>query len=153
MPRCYDMNTAYLTAFSALAGSVVGGVTTAVTTWIGLRSTARAGRLGAQYIRRQDLFRDFIVAASNAYSHALVSGEPQLQEIIALYAMVSRMRILCSNEMVSCADKIMRLTIDTYFEPNRTLAELRELIKNEADIDPLKEFSEVARAELEAFTS
>ena len=53
--------------------------------------------------------------------------------------------------MVSCADKILRLTIDTYFEPNKTLGELRELIKKEADIDPLKEFSERARAELEAF--
>jgi len=147
------MDTAYLTAFSALAGSVVGGVTTGVTTWASLRSSARAGRLAAELVRRQDLFRDFIVAASNAYSHALVSGEPQIQEIIALYAMVSRMRILCSAEMVSCADKIMRLTIDTYFEPNRTLSELRDLIKSEADIDPLKEFSELARAELEAFIS
>ena len=104
------MDTAYLSAFSALAGSVVGGVTTGVTTWVSLRSSARAGRLAAELVRRQDLFRDFIIAASNAYSHALVSEEPQIQEIIALYAMVSRMRILCSAEMVSCADKIMRLT-------------------------------------------
>ena len=55
--------------------------------------------------------------------------------------------------MVSCADKIMRLTIDTYFEPNRTIGKLRDLIKSETNIDPLKEFSELARAELEAFIS
>ena len=46
--------------------------------------------------------------------------------------------------MVSCADKIMRLTIDTYFEPNRTIGKLRDLIKSETNIDPLKEFSELA---------
>ena len=145
------MNTAYLTALSALAGSIVGGLTAGITTWLSLRSTERASRLAAQLARRQDLFRDFIVAASNAYSHALVSGKPQIEEIVALYAMISRMRILCSTEIVSCADKIMRLTIDTYFEPNRTIRELREMIKSEAVIDPLKEFSELARRDLDSF--
>ena len=45
--------------------------------------------------------------------------------------------------MVSCADKIMRLTIDTYFEPNRTIGKLRDLIKSETNIDPLKEFQRI----------
>jgi len=147
------MNPAYLTALSALAGSVVGGLTAGITTWLSLRSAARAGHLSAQLVRRQELFRDFIVAASNAYGHALVSGKPQIEEIVALYAMISRMRILCSAEIVACAEKIMRLTIDTYFEPNKTIGELREMIKTEAIIDPLKEFSELARVELEATAS
>ena len=147
------MNTAYLSALSALAGSVVGGLTAGITTWLSLRSAARAGHLSAQLVRRQELFRDFIVAASNAYGHALVSGKPQIEEIVALYAMISRMRILCSAEIVACAEKIMRLTIDTYFEPNKTIGELREMIKTEAIIDPLKEFSELARVELEATAS
>ena len=145
------MNTAYLTALSALGGSLVGGPTTGITTWMSLRSVARTGHLAAELARRQDLFRDFIVAASNAYSHALVSNEPQIQEIVAVYAMLSRMRVLCSPEIVACAEKIMRLTVDTYFEPNRTIGELREMIKNEAVIDPLKEFSELARGKLQAF--
>ena len=147
------MNPAYLTALSALAGSVVGGLTAGITTWLSLRSAARAGHLSAQLVRRQELFRDFIVAASNAYGHALVSGKPQIEEIVALYAMISRMRILCSAEIVACAEKIMRVTIDTYFEPNKTIGELREMIKTEAIIDPLKEFSELARVELEATAS
>jgi len=147
------MNPAYLTALSALAGSVVGGLTAGITTWLSLRSAARAGHLSAQLVRRQELFRDFIVAASNAYGHALVSGKPQIEEIVALYAMISRMRILCSAEIVACAEKIMRLTIDTYFEPNKTIGELREMIKTEAIIDPLKELAELARVELEATAS
>ena len=147
------MNPGYLTALSALAGSVVGGLTAGITTWLSLRSAARAGHRSAQLVRRQDLFRDFIVAASNAYGHALVSGKPQIEEIVSLYAMISRMRILCSAEIVACAEKIMRLTIDTYFEPNKTIGELREMIKTEAIIDPLKELAELARVELEATAS
>jgi hypothetical protein len=116
-----------------------------------LRSAARAGHRAAELARRQDLFRDFIVAASKAYGNALVNKEPQVQEFIALYAMISRMRVLCSPEIVACAEKIMRLTIDTNLAPNVTFQELREMLKNETLIDPLKEFSELARDALEAF--
>jgi hypothetical protein len=150
-PETCRMNPAYMTALSALGGSLVGGITTGITTWMSLRSAARAGRLGLEFSRRQDLFRDFIVAASSAYGHALISSEPQIQELVNLYAMISRMRILCSPELVACADKIMRLTIETNFAPNKTVAELRDMVQSETGLDPLKEFSERARRELAAF--
>jgi len=38
--------------------------------------------------------------------------------------------------------------MDTYFAPNKTIRELHELMKSEAAIDPLKDFSEAAREEL-----
>jgi hypothetical protein len=44
-------------------------------------------------------------------------------------------------------------TVDTYFAPNKTIRELRELIKSGAGTDPLKDFSEAAREELQAFPS
>ena len=47
----------------------------------------------------------------------------------------------------------MRLTVDTNLAPPKSLSELRDMLKNETVIDPLKEFSELARAELEAFAS
>jgi hypothetical protein len=144
------MNIAYLTALSALAGSIVGGLTSGITTWLSLRSAERAGRRAAHLARRQELFRDFIVAASNAYSHALLSDKPQIQEIVALYAMIGQMRISSSLKIVACADKIMRQTLDTYSQPNKTILQLHDLMKDEAIVDPLKEFSELAREELEA---
>ncbi len=145
------MNIEYITALSALAGSAVGGLTTGITTWLSLRSQARAGRLAGDLVRRQDLFRDFILAASKAYGEALFSSEPKIQDLLALYGMVSRMRVLCSPETVACADTVMRTTIETYFMPNKTVRELNDLIKSGTAIDPLKEFSEAARAELDGF--
>ena len=146
------MDVAYITALSALAGSVVGGLTTGITTWLSSRTQARAGLLTAELQYRQDLFRDFIVAASKSYGDALVNSEPQIHELVGLYAMVSRMRVLCAPETVASADQVMRVTIDTYFAPNRTVRELRDLIQTGAAIDPLKDFSEAARQELRAFT-
>ena len=82
----------------------------------------------------------------------VMSNEPQIQELVALYAMISRMRVMSLPRTVACADEIMRATIDTYFAPNKTIRELNELMKSGAGIDPLKSFSEAARDELRAFT-
>ena len=148
---CYSMHTASLTALSALAGSVIGGLTTGITTWLSLRSQARVGHRSGQLVRRQDLFSEFITAASKAYAEALFSTEPKIQDLIALYALVSQMRVLCSAEIVACAQRIIVATIDTYYTPNRTVREVNDMTKTGTLIDPLREFSESARGELRAF--
>jgi hypothetical protein len=146
-------DAAYLPALSALAGSMVGGLTSGFTTWLSLRNQARAGQLAHDLSRRDDLYKDFIVAASKAYGDAMLSNEPQMQDLVALYAMISRMRVLSSARTVACAQKVVEATVDTYFAPNKTVRELRELIRSGGGIDPLKDFSEAAREELQAFTS
>ncbi len=147
------MDVAYISALSALAGSVVGGFTSTVTTWLTQRAQARAGQLAQEMTRRQDLYRDFIMAASKTYGDALVSSEPQLPELVALYALISRMRILSAPRIVTCADTIMLTIIDTYYAPNHSVRELRDLIKAGAGIDPLKDFSEAAREEVSVFSA
>ena len=88
------MDVAYVFALSALAGSVVGGLTAGITSWLGLRAQARAGQLAREMSRRDDLYKDFIVAASKVWGEAILSNEPQMQELVALYAMISRMRVV-----------------------------------------------------------
>jgi hypothetical protein len=100
--------------------------------------------------RRDDLYKGFIVAASKAYGDAILSNEPLVQELVALYAMISRMRVLSSPRTVACAVTTMDATIATYFAPNKTLREVHEMIKSGVGIDP--DFSEAAREELRAFT-
>jgi hypothetical protein len=143
------MDVAYISGLSARAGSAVGLFSSTVTTWLTQRSQARAGQLAHEITRREDLYRDFITAASEAYGDALVNSEPQLPELIGLYSMISRMRVLSAPRVIACADKIMLTIIDTYFSPNRSVRELRDLIKaGAAGIDPLREFSEAAREEV-----
>jgi hypothetical protein len=43
--------------------------------------------------------------------------------------MISRMRIRSLPHTIGCVDKIMRTIIDTYFSPNRSVRELRDLIR------------------------
>jgi len=93
------MDVAYISALAALSGSVVGGLTSCFTTWLSQRAQARAGQLAREMSRRDDLYEDFIVAASKAYGDAILSNEPQIQELLALYAMISRMRLMSCQEL------------------------------------------------------
>jgi hypothetical protein len=142
------MNIAYISALSALGGSVIGGFTSGLTNWLNQHSQARAERLAHDFEWRGELYKDFIIAASRAYGGALISSEPQIQELIALYAMISRMRILSSPQTIACALNVMVTTIATYSSPNKSVQELNELIKSRREIDPLREFAEATREEL-----
>src|SRR5579863_2018128 len=145
------MDVAYVSAMAALVGSVVGGLSFINTNWLSQRAQARAGQMAHEMELREDLYRDFIIAASKACGDALLNSEPQIAELVSLHAMISRMRIVSLPGTIACADKIMLTIIDTYFSPNQSVRELRELIKVGAGIDPLRDFSEVAREELRLF--
>lgn len=43
--------------------------------------------------RREDLVRDFIIAASKTYGDAVGNNEPKMPEIVDLYARVNRMHV------------------------------------------------------------
>ena len=82
------------------------------------------------------------------YIHALQNDEPDVSGLMALYAEVSRMRVLSSTRVVDSADQIVKTIIDSYLEPNKTFPELRQMAKSGL-IDPLRNFSEACRSEAE----
>jgi hypothetical protein len=107
--------------------------------WLNQHYQARAGERTREISQREDLFRDFIVAASKAYGEALISEEPRIEELVALYGLVSRMRVSCSPRTVARAEEVMHVTMGTYFASNKTIQELHELVKSGAGMDPLKD--------------
>ncbi len=78
----------------------------------------------------------------------MVNSEPQIHEVVVLYGMISRMRILSNPCVVECAEQTVNSIIDAYFAPKKSLLDMRELMLTGRAIDPLKNFSETSRAEL-----
>ena len=147
------MDAATISAISALAGTAIGGLTSSLTTLLNQSAQARADQISHDLGRREDLVRDFIVAASKTYGEAFATNEPQVPELVNLYSMVSRMRVLAMPRSVASAEKLMLVIIDTYFQPNKTIHDLHEMMKTRGAVDPLREFSEAARDELRAVKS
>jgi hypothetical protein len=143
------MNPAYLPALAALAGSATGGLTSFASTWLTLRRQGHATRLSRDRARREKLYKQFIDEASKLYVDALVHDQPEVSELVRVYALISRMRVVSSPAVVEKAEAVVRMIVDTYFAPNKTFPELRKLIDSDA-IDPLRTFSEECRAELQA---
>ena len=63
------------------------------------------------------------------------------------------MRVLSSPRVIEAADNILRKIADTYAAPKKTFPDLREMLHQDALVDPLREFSEACRAEFEALGS
>ena len=77
------MNTVYLPAIAALAGSAIGGLTSFASAWLTHYRQDRANRLSGEKARRQKLYKQFIAAMhvtlsrserSNALSYTLVEA-------------------------------------------------------------------------------
>lgn len=142
------MDGTVITSLAGLLGATIGGLASAVASWLTNRRHARAQWLSHDIVRRQDLYKEFIEATSRCYVHALQHGEPDIPAMVELYAKVGRMRVLSSPEALKSAETIQRMIVDTYLAPDKTLVEVRDMI-NRGAVDPLREFSMLCRAELE----
>jgi hypothetical protein len=143
------MDTAYVPALAALAGSAIGGLTSLASAWLTQLHQDRAKRLSQDKTGRQKLYKQFIHDASNLYADALVHDEAEVSALVSVYALTNRMRVLSSSAVVEKAEAVVRMIVDTYFAPNKTFPELRTLM-NSHTIDPLRAFSEECRSELKA---
>jgi hypothetical protein len=142
------MDAAYLSAAAALTGSAIGGFTSLSTTWLTQHGQVKFQRLTQQRAERETLFAEFIDEASLLYADAFTHDGTDLAKLSKLYAMIGRMRLVSSKGVVDHAERVTQMIIETYLAPNRTFRDIKELRKNGA-MDPLKEFGEACRQELE----
>jgi hypothetical protein len=142
------MNVGYVTAIAALAGALLGGLTSFASSWTTLHAQMKAQRLASSKSTRQELYKQFIEEASRTYVDALVHDKLEVSGLVGIYALISRMRVLSSQKVIESAASIARLITDTYFQPNKTPTELQAMI-HDGVVDPLRDFSDVCRNELE----
>src|SRR5215472_6051518 len=141
------MNAAYLSAFAALAGSVIGGLTSFAVAWVTQRHQANVQWLLQEKTRRQELYQQFIEEASKLYVDALIHDQTAIPPLVSLYASINKMRVISDPGIAERADKVVRIIVDTYVLPNKTFQELRALLDSGA-LDPLRDFSEACHEEL-----
>jgi hypothetical protein len=145
------MDASSISALAALSGATIVGLTSGIANWLNHRSQVRAQWLLHEKSRRQILYRDFIEEASRCHidtlqHHEVSDGAPGL---VALYAKLSRMRVLSSRPVVQSAEHIVKTIMDTYLEPDKSFGELHDMAKR-GFVDMLRQFSEACREEFDA---
>jgi hypothetical protein len=144
------MDPAILSAVSALAGSLIGGVSTLTASWLTHRGQFRAQTLIHEAVKRETLYAEFIIEASKRLTDAW-SHQAESPEVLAgLYSAMERMRLMSSTEVSRVAEQVVRQVIEAYADPNKTFDEVRERLRSDDWGDPLSDFAEACRSELRA---
>jgi hypothetical protein len=140
------MNMMYIPALAGFGGSAFGAVSTIMTNWAAQRRKDRARHHSRSVAKREELYKSFIEETSRLYADAIVSDKSEISKLVDMYALIGRMKILSSDEVIDAAEKAALLIIETYVAPTRTFVDIPQFIK---EMDPLREFSEACRRELQ----
>jgi hypothetical protein len=105
------MDTAILSAGSALVGSLVGGVSTLAASWLSQRGQLRAQVLVHEAVKRETLYAEFIIEASRRLADAWSHHAESPEVVAGLYSAVQRMRLTSSDEIVRIAQQVIYLVM------------------------------------------
>ena len=73
---------------------------------------------------RQTLYTEFISEASRLFGDAISHQREDVCNLVTLYALVARMRLVASTPVVEAAQGVMNSIIAMYGSPNRSLHDL-----------------------------
>jgi hypothetical protein len=143
------MNPAYISALSALFGSVIGALASLATTWLTQRHQDEVRQRAQENVRRERVFVEFIDLSSKAFVDALQRTSIQdTSRIIPLYATMGKLRLFASDRTIEAAEQVMDRIIETYYSPELD-TQTRPDLGRKSDV--LREFAERCRAELRGY--
>ena len=143
------MNSVIISApLAAIAGSLVGAFGSTVATWISVRHQDRRDILGKEIARREALYSDFIGECAHLLVDAMQHNVADLQRLLPVYALLSRIRLSSSQTVLQKAEQVIKAIVGTYPQPNLTAEQIESQVVN--GNDPLRQFSDTCRAELES---
>ncbi len=144
------MNSTVVTALAAALGSLVGATASIATTWITQRTQTIRAHSEWKLRQSESLYNEFIAEASCLTIDALTHCLERPNQLMALYGILSRIRLMSGEEVVRQGEACCRRIIELYGRPNLTTDQIRAVAEgHDLDgMDPLKEFSTVCRKEL-----
>jgi hypothetical protein len=142
------MNSGLIAACAAIAGSFVGALGSVVGTWITQRHQDRRDLVAKTIIRREALYSDFIEETARMLIDALEHNISDPEKLTPAYALLSRIRLSSSSKVLETAEGLVRTILTTYPLQNLTAEQIQSRAVN--GDDPLREFSDTCRMELDS---
>ena len=115
------------------------------------RSQDRLQRVASEIAKREAVYAEFVMSASNlllnAYTHDEISLGGDEQRLIGL---INRMRLFAPTDVVDGAEAVLRAIVEILLKPSIELRQLaKEALSKSLDPDPLLVFSSICRADLD----
>jgi hypothetical protein len=144
----FQSNPATISALAAIFGSLAGALASSVSTWISQRHQDRRDLVARKLFHREQLYSDFIGESARAFADAFEHSFRDPGKVVPTYALLSRIRLSSSSEVLGSAERVVDSIIAAYSAPNLTPEEIPSRVANRND--PLLEFSNLCRRELES---
>lgn len=140
-----------LSPVSALLGATAGGAATLLGAIYTQRRQDRIQRIASEVAKRESVYAEFIMSASNFLLKAHTRDEIELggdeQRMIGFR---NRMRLFAPTSVVDGAEAVLRAIVEISLKPSLELRQLaREALSNRLEPDPLLAFSSLCRADLD----
>ena len=139
-----------MTAMAGVFGSLVGASASIATTWLSKRTEIVRITAERNLRERESLYREFLTEGSRAAVHALTHSFEGPEQIVTLYGILSRIRLVASNAVVREGEACCVRILAMYAKPTMTAGELHGVLaagNDLAALDPLKAFSNACREE------
>ena len=143
------MDNTLTSVLAALSGSVIGATTPVLSNFVLQRSVAQRELTNREIAQREDLYSEFIRQGTACYAKALSQNLENIDEIVAMYALVNRIRLFASVSVLEAAEAFVKKLVEKFGEKNMSLDQMRS-IALEQHADPLNDFALKCRAELRA---
>jgi hypothetical protein len=141
-------NAATIPALSAFGGSIIGALSSTLSAWIAQRHRERREVVAKKMAHLEQLYSDFINESARLLVDAVQHSLENPGTVVPLYALLSRIRLGSSTEVIQSGERVIATILKTYFEPNLTPGEIQGAANKHSD--HLQEFSETCRRELES---
>jgi hypothetical protein len=140
-----------LSSVSALLGALVGGATSLVAAIYTQRCQDRLQRIAGEVAKRESVYADFMMSASNlllnAYTHDEITLGGDEQHLVGL---INRIRLFAPMDVVDAAEAVLKAIVAISLKPSVKLRQLAtEALSKGLDPDPLMAFSSICRADLD----
>lgn len=141
------LNSAELSAVSALAGTAIGGITQFISNNVVQRSLTQREMASRELAERLTLYAEFIRFGATVYTEASTSNLDKLDDLVFLHALVGRIRLLGSEPVIQAAEDFTYLVTKRYGEKKLSLEDMRE-VTSQPHLNPLQDFSMRCREEI-----
>jgi hypothetical protein len=138
---------------ATLVGALIGGGASLAVAAYTQRHQERLQRIAHEITKREAVYADFMMNASNLLLHGYLLEQDKLalgeaeQRVIGL---INRMRLFAAPEVVREAEAVLKAIIEISLGPGMTLGQLaRSALSHTPDPDPFIRFCQVCRTDLD----
>src|SRR3954447_21839202 len=130
-----SMDSTLTSVLAALSGSIIGASTPVLSNFVLQRSVAQRELTNREIAQREELYSEFIRQGTGCYAKALSQSLEKIDEIVAMYALVNRIRLFASEDVLKAAEAFVKKLVGTYGENNMSIDQIKAAAL-EQHVDP-----------------